>query len=190
MWKIIIGAVIVVLVGAGGYLYYQSSQNKLANPPSETTITITQEPSSTPIPEDVKKDAYSIEVQNGSGIAGEAGRAQTLLEDADFIIDSTGNADNYDYTETVIQAKEGVSEAWINKLTETLKEKYGVSSSVETLDDADSDSDVVVIVGQNDTDGNSMVPEEEPTDEVTKAPTPTEEATETKTPTPSPTKSA
>lgn len=189
MWKIIIGAVVVVLVGAGGFLYYQSSQNKLANPPSDTSVTITQEPSASPTPEvDVEIDAFSIEIQNGSGIAGEAGRAKYLVEGEDFVVDTTGNADNYDYEETVIQAKEGVSEAWIDQLKEVLGGKYAVKSSVEKLDDGDSDSDVIVIIGQNDSDGDSMVVEDEETD----APTPTEaeEATETDTPTPSPTESA
>ncbi|PIZ63647.1 hypothetical protein COY16_01450 [Candidatus Roizmanbacteria bacterium CG_4_10_14_0_2_um_filter_39_13] len=186
MWKVIIGAVVVVLIGAGGFLYYQSSQKKLANPPSDTSVTITNEPSATPTPEDVKIDEYSIEIQNGSGIAGEAGRAQSLIEGEEFVVDLTGNADNYDYTETVIQAKEGVSEAWLDKLKEVLKGKYDVKSRVETLDDADSDSDVVVIIGQNDSDGDSMVVEEV----AEETPKPTEEATETKTPTPSPTVSA
>ncbi len=188
MWKIIIGAIVVVLIAAGGFLYYQSSQKKLASPPTDTTVTITNEPSATPTPEDVKVDEYSIEIQNGSGIAGEAGRAQSLIEEQEFVVDLTGNADNYDYTETVIQAKEGVSEAWLDKLKEVLKGKYEVKSQVETLDDADSDSDVVVIIGQNDSDGDSMVVEEEETTEET--PIPTTEVTGTKTPTPSPTKSA
>jgi|GEM_PF-1877033 len=184
MWKVIVGAVVVVLIGAGGYLYYQSSQKKLANPPTTTAVTVTQKPSASPTPENVKKDAYSIEVQNGSGIAGEAGRAQSLLEDEDFVIDSTGNADNYDYTKTVIQAKKDVSKAWTDQLKEVLKGKYEVKSRVETLDDTDSDSDVVVIIGQNDSDGDSMV-----VDEASETPQPTEEATETETPTPSPTES-
>lgn len=187
MWKIIIGAIVVVLIGAGGFLYYQSSQKKLASPPTDTTVTISKEPSATPTPEDVKIDEYSIEIQNGSGIAGEAGRAQSLIEEQEFVVDSTGNADNYDYTETVIQAKEGVSEAWLDKLKEVLKGKYEVKSQVETLDDADSDSDVVVIIGQNDSDGDSMVAEEEATDDDTETPIPTTEVTGTKTPTPSPT---
>lgn len=190
MWKIIIGAVVVILVGAGGYLYYQSSQKKLTNPPTETSVTETPESTVTPTPEDVEKSAYAIEIQNGSGIAGEASRAKVLLEDADFVVDLIGNADNYDYTKTVIQAKKGVNKAWVNQLIDALKEKYDVKSQVETLDDADSDSDVIVIIGANDSEGNSMVDEEEPTDEVTKEPTPTQEVSETETPTPSPTESA
>ena len=186
MWKIIIGAIVVVLIAAGGFLYYQSTQKKLASPPADTTVTITKEPSTTPTPEDVKIEEYSIEIQNGSGIAGEAGRAKALIEEEEFVVDSTGNADNYDYTETVVHAKEGVSEAWLDKLKEVLNGKYEVKSRVETLDDADSDSDVVVIIGQNDSDGDSMVAEEV----AVETPKPTEEVTETKTPTPSPTESA
>ncbi|PIZ66472.1 hypothetical protein CO051_06690 [Candidatus Roizmanbacteria bacterium CG_4_9_14_0_2_um_filter_39_13] len=184
MVKVIIGAIVVVLIGAGGFLYYQSSQKKLANPPTETDVTVDEQPSPTPTPEEVAKDEYSIEIQNGSGIAGEAGRAQSLLEGSNFVVDLAGNADNYDYEETVIQAKEGVSDAWVDQLKEALKEKYSVKPRVETLDDADSDSDVVVIVGQNDAGGTSMVVEEV-VDE-TETPIPTTGVTETKIPTPSP----
>jgi len=184
MLKVIIGAIIVVIVSAGGYLYYKSSQEKLTTPPNETAITtVTQKPSPSPTPEEVAVDEYPIEILNGSGIAGEAGRAQTLLEDSDYIIDSIGNAEKYDYDQTVIQAGADVPKSWIDALKTVLEEKYDVKARVEEIDDAEA---VVVIIGSFDENGDSMVVEEvieEPTTDVTADElTPTEEVTPSPTP--------
>lgn len=182
MWKMIIIVVVAALLGAGGFLYYQSSQQKLANPPAETMVSPSPTEEPTPTPEEVDRTEYTIEVLNGSGIAGKAGDVQTLLEDEGFTVDSTGNADSYDYEETVIQAGEDVSPAFLQALRDVLREKYDVDSTFDAIE-GDSDADVVVIVGQNDASGTSMVEEE--TEEST-TPTPTEEVTESVTPSPTP----
>ncbi len=188
MGKILIIVAILLLL-AGGYFYYQSTQNR------ESGVSVTEpkenEPTEpTPTKVEVKKDAFTIEILNGSGIAGEAGRAQELLESADFKIDSTGNAENYDFEETVIQAGSDVDEAWIELLRDELGKQYTVKSGVTKLDETASDADVVVIVGSFDEKGESMVVEEEatPTPEESEDTTPTPSPTgPTKTPTPSPT---
>ncbi len=177
MWKAIIAVIIVALVGAGGYLYYQSNQNRSAVP-EENMVTVTPVEEATPTPEEVDREAYDIEVQNGSGIAGLAGQAQQFLEDAGFTVIDIGNADETDYEETVIYASEDVDEAWLDELKDVLGEEYDVQSQVEELD-METDADVVVIIGSNDASGESMS-EEEPTA------APTEEDEETETPTPSP----
>ena len=126
---------------------------------------------------------------NGSGIEGEAGRAEELLNAAEFDIIGTDNADNYDYEETVIQAGDDVNEAWLDDLKSELSKKYKVQSSVDKLD-TETDAQVVVIVGSFDQDGESMVKEEEatptPEEEEETTPTPTGEEETTETPSPSP----
>ena len=191
MLKIIIGVLIVAIIAVGGFMYYQSVQEKLATPPTDTEVALSEEKEKpTPTPEkNMKPGDYSIQVQNGSGIVGQAGVVQELLEENEYNIESTGNADTYDYEETVIQAKKDVSEAWLDDIKKILKEKYDVQTKVEELSE-DADTDVVVIVGSFDESGEALgestsVVEEEDVD-----PTPTTEASETETPTPSPTKSA
>lgn len=184
MGKILIIVAILLLL-AGGYFYYQSTQ-KPAEKAKEETSDESVTPSEAPTPEAVAKDAYTVEILNGSGIAGEAGRAQELLESGEFKVDSTGNAENYDFEETVIQAGSDVDEAWIELLRDELGKQYSVKSGVTKLETGASESDIVVIVGSFDEDGKSMaVVEEEATEETT--PTPTGESTETTTtPSPSP----
>lgn len=183
--RIFIIIVILALVGGGGYYFWQS-RNKTSTTTETTEVTPTQEMEEpTPTPEEVNKSDFKIEIQNGSGIAGEAGRAKDLLEGDEYTVTGTANADNYDYEETVIQADSSVPDAWIDELVSTLEKKYTVQTRIDDKTGS-SDADVIVIIGKLDDSGESMV-KEEPTKEPSgNTPTP-EESDETPTTTPSPT---
>jgi len=100
----------------------------------------------TPTTTEVDKEAYEINVLNGSGIAGEAATVQKLLEDAGFKVSTIGNADNQEYTDTEISAKSSVDEEYINELEKTLKER----GDVKIVDAPSTQTDdVVVTVGSS-----------------------------------------
>ena len=186
-WKIIVIVIVVLGLGIGGYYYYQSTQ--AATEPEaekESTALSDENPTNTPTPAELDKSAFEIEIQNGSGIAGEAGRAQELLEGDEFTVSSTANAESYDYEETVVQASEDVDEEWLDALKESLEGQYTVQSRVEELPEG-SEVDVIVIVGSFDDKGESMATEEEETTEEDTDLTPTQASGATNTPTPSPT---
>ncbi len=151
IWKIGIAIILVGLVAGGGYLYYQTTVVQKPGGPAivkEEVTPAVEEVTPTPTPEEVDPAEYDIEVQNGSGTAGVAGTAQAFLDEEGFTVVSTANAENYDYTDTVIYAGDTVSEAWLSKLSEALQKKYEVQSRVETLD-METDADVVVVVGKS-----------------------------------------
>lgn len=138
------------LLGAllGGIVFYQNSLNKK----TEATPTPTAVSSESPIPSSspsasVDLGRYEIAVQNGSGIAGEAGKAKDALTKAGFTVSSTGNASEYSYTSSIIQAKSDVDSAFLTKLAETLGETYKVGKN-QTLPDSSKD-EVVVIIGSS-----------------------------------------
>jgi hypothetical protein len=88
----------------------------------------------------------SVEVQNGSGIAGEAGKAADILKGFGYKIASTGNADNFDYEGVTIQVKSTKT-----NFLELLRQDLGFSYAiVDTSSDLDSSStaDALVIIGQ------------------------------------------
>ena len=181
----IVGILLILALIGGGAFYFLTQKGKTAST-SEDTTSVEETPTATPTPEEVAKDEYKIIVQNGSGIEGEAGRAEELLNDAGFDVIETANADNYDYEESVILASSDVSEEWIDELKKELETKYSVKASVEELTDS-SDADVIVVVGSFDQDGTSMAAEEEEsTDE--SADDEETETTTTPSPSPSPTK--
>lgn len=91
--------------------------------------------------------SLTIKVLNGSGEKGVAGTVATLLKDKGYTVSSTGNADNFDYTDTVIQIKK-TKQASLAKLKSALSTDYTVSSSTETLAETE-DVDAIVIVGTN-----------------------------------------
>ncbi len=179
MWKIIIGVVVAALLGAGGFFYYQSSQKKLATPPVETMVSPTPTMIPTPTSEPVDKTAFTIQILNGSGVVGKAGLVQKMIEDAGFTVDSTGNASSYDYEKTEIQAGEDVSPAFLQALREALTSDYDVKDSFDAIEGS-SKSDVVIIVGKTDANGDPMVEATEtPAADETSTPSPTKVVTVT-----------
>lgn len=173
-WFIILS---ILLLGAiiGGTVFFLNrgpAEDADATAEESTTPFPTEEPS--PTEEPVDRAEYQIEVLNGSETAGEAGRLQEALEAAGYTVDSVANADNTDYTTTIIQAKADVSEAFLDELREELEKTYTLGTS-ETLDEED-EHDVVIIIGMESDDT------EEATDEAD-----VEDESETPTPSPSPT---
>ncbi len=150
LWIIIPG---IFLLGAllGGIIFYQKSLNKNAtetpspSPASEASVS-SPTPSDIPISQ-VNFAKYPILVQNGSGMPGEASNASSILTAAGFSVSGTGNADSYDFTKTVIQAKGDVPASFIGKISDTLSKTYVVDKP-QSLPDS-STNEVVVIVGSS-----------------------------------------
>ncbi len=139
---IFIGTVIIVTF----FLFLRQQKIDEMNKQEQANIPKpTKAVKATPTPEEVDLAAYTIDVQNGSGIAGAAAKAKTLLVGEDFNVASTGNADNSDYAKTIIKAKDSVPSAYIDALKEALSSSYELDT-VETLGDSET-TDVVVIIG-------------------------------------------
>jgi len=111
--------------------------------------TIAEEVKTTTTPEptvaDKVKVGPSIQVQNGSGTEGVAGKMQTALQDNDYDSVTTGNADNFDYTGAVIKAKDSAL-ATARKIKTQLKD-YTFGDEIAVLSE-DSDFDIIIIVGK------------------------------------------
>lgn len=136
----------VFLLGAAfgaGIAIYQNGVKTQNQTTAEPTETPTLTPTPTPILE--KKD-LNFEVLNGAGVAGTAAEAKSFLEGKGYVVAETGNADNFDYTETTISIKDSKKE-YLLLLTDDLSENYTVASDSSTLDE-DSEFDAVVTIGK------------------------------------------
>lgn len=151
---IILTVILLALLGAvvGGVMYFQQGVNL----PNEEEVAPTQEPAKeTPAPtqepqeEEVDLAAISINVLNGSGIAGEAGKVKDLLVAGDFSEDNieTGNADSYDYEGLTVKVKEDTPNTVYDAFDNLLSNDYEVSLSEENLD-KDYEYDIEIVVGQ------------------------------------------
>lgn len=132
----------------GGIVFYQKNATLTpkpsATPQASITVSATPSPSASP---SAKISEFDIAIYNGSGIAGEAGKVKTLLEDSGFSVVSTGNAATYDYTKTIIKAKADIDASVIKKLRDTLSENYVVGED-QTLSST-STTDIQVVVGSS-----------------------------------------
>jgi|GEM_PF-5904665 len=143
-WILIL--IILFLVGLmGGLFYFFILQNKPVEKPKSPLKTVAVYTPS-PTPASVTKNAFTIKVLNGSGVAGQAASVQTMLTSAGYNVVDIDNADNSDYTKTEIQAKSTVSKDFLTSLEQSLSDKYIVDPTVSPTKSDETD-DVVVIIG-------------------------------------------
>lgn len=146
---IIVIVILLVLVGisvGAFFLLGKGVNEKIQKDDVKVEEVVDNTPTPSPTPEStLDKAEITIRVLNGSGVAGRAGEAAGVLEDAGYIDVDTGNADSFDYEETVIQIKTDKDE-YIDLIVEDLEGSYTIQENTEELDE-DSDFDVVIIVG-------------------------------------------
>jgi len=146
----IFGILLILGLVIGGFYFYQSSQEITTETPTPPTE---QEPEITPTPtpiveEEVDLSSYSLQVLNGTGIAGEAGRVAATLEAGGFVDVEAGNASSSNVEQTQVQMKEEVPSEVFDTIDEALSTRDVVIAD-EVLDE-DSDFDVVITLGSAD----------------------------------------
>lgn len=119
-----------------------------SSPTPAPTKTPTPKPTVNPIDKatGLDRSELAIEVQNGSGTAGVAGKAADLLRNLGYRIAATGNAPNFDYANIVIDVKPGKS-SFLTLLKNDLLANYTIGTTSATLS-ASASADAVVIVGK------------------------------------------
>jgi hypothetical protein len=92
------------------------------------------------------RSTLSVEVQNGSGESGVAGKGADTLRSFGYKVLKTGNADNFDYQNTTIKVKNTKSN-FLALLKKDLGFSYTVGSASADLDSS-SAIDALVIIGK------------------------------------------
>ena len=93
----------------------------------------TPEPTPAPTPEPIDFSIYTVRVLNGTGTAGEAGRAATQLESLGFEEITTGNAPSFSITQTTVRVKADVSPEVVQSILTELN-NYSATTSAELQD--------------------------------------------------------
>ena len=144
---IIIGALVFAYVrGIGPFGSLKSSKEEASPAPSAQKLS-----SPTPSPEatteaNLEKSQPKIRILNGSGTAGVASTVKNLLEGKEWVVASIGNADDFDYQQTVLRFKSAFKK-FEQALSDDLSGQYSVISSRDDLEATDS-ADIEVIVGK------------------------------------------
>lgn len=179
--RIIVILLFLAVFAAGGWFLLKEPifDEDVSEESSLTELDTKEEPTSTPIPTEipVDKENVSIQILNGTGIAGEATYLQGKLRSLDYTEIEVGNAESQDNETTTVTFSSTLQEEIVDEITEELEKVYNkvtvkTSSSLE-------DDEIEIIVGLR--KGQSL-----PTAAPTNEPTPTTDPSVTQTPTPTP----
>jgi hypothetical protein len=176
---------VLILVGILGFVIYKSASNKsqenLGQPtPFENLNTSSPNETSTPVvsatPATVDKTKVKIQVQNGTGITGEASYLQTLLKGLGYTNVAVGNSAQQNLTATQVSFASTLSSDVVAEITAKLNSVY---QSVTTTTPASTAFDVVITTGLRigATAKPSATPTASPKPTPSTTPTPTPSAT-------------
>jgi len=150
LWIIIPTA---LLVGAlvGGLITYFSGISRLNTgdetpAPSSTSTPGAQASPTSESKTDIKRSEVKIQVLNGSGTSGLAGKAKTYLEGLGYKDVAVGNASSSDFAETEIQIKDGIK-GFLDTITTDLSKNYTVAKETKVLTSS-SKFDIVITLGK------------------------------------------
>lgn len=148
---------ILILVAILGFVIYKSATNKGAamteptpydnlTTPSQNTgnDTETPTPKASSTPSASSKATLDIQVQNGTGIAGEAAYLQTQLSRLGYTKISVGNASSQNNTDTTVTFSSSVDSSIVTEITQKLKDIY---QSVTSKTSGTQSADVVIVTG-------------------------------------------
>ncbi|KKR86751.1 MAG: hypothetical protein UU32_C0011G0006 [Candidatus Woesebacteria bacterium GW2011_GWB1_41_10] len=182
--KALLALGILALVGILGYLIFRSASSKEVQPSPTPTSSFapveTPSPTSTAKPAD--KNKVKIEIQNGTGITGEAVYLQTQLKALGYSTISVGNASSQNNATTTVTFSKNLSSDIVDELTKKLKDLY---KEVETKTSASTSIDVVIVTGLR--KGATAKPSASATPKASATPTATSTSTAIASPTPTPT---
>lgn len=162
---ILLVVLLVIALAAGGLYFYNmmAAKQKASQSAAKKQSAEQFKPDATATPTEAELAdlaEYSVQVLNGSGTAGQAGVVEGLLEEAGFTDITTGNADEYSYTDTEITLKKGAPQSLYEAVEKALGSDYVVVQTAEELDE-ESEYDVQVIVGSDSPDEATSAEEEE-----------------------------
>lgn len=143
---IILIALLLVIGGIAWFLLSGDNPFSGMTPSPSPTIAVRELPTNTPIPTEapVSKEELKVTIQNGTGIPGEASFLQKELEKLGFKSIETGNADNKNYTKTMVSFGSKVPDEIKSEVAAKLQELY---TSVDISDTASAGVDVLIITG-------------------------------------------
>lgn len=146
---IIIFIVLLILGGAGIFFFTKSANVVVPTPtPSFNVTPIENRATSTPVPtkspEPIDRKEISIDIQNGTGIPGEAKLLADKLKTLGYSEITAGNADKTDYTATIVTFSKNLSQTAQDEIKKELESMY---KEVSVKTSSTQSKDAVVITG-------------------------------------------
>lgn len=121
------------------FLFFKKNKTEII--PVSVTI-----PTPTAVPT-INLATIKIKVLNGSGISGEATKVVNLLAKNNLSVGQTGNASNFDFTQTSIQTKSTISNEITNLIIKSLGNDFTATTSSEKVDSTNP-FDIIITTGK------------------------------------------
>lgn len=135
---IILGAIILATIGFFVFSSGESQQEKIVSPQAESSPTPTEASKQT-----LNRSDWSLEVLNGSGVAGVAKKAADKLIELGYRVVKTGNADKQTYEENqFLVSKEMEDKA--DLVVADLKDTVKIATVSATLKDSTASARIII----------------------------------------------
>ena len=142
---IIVGALVFAYVrGIGPFGQLKNGSQSVSESPATASFVASPTPEAT-TGANVDKSQIKVRILNGNGTAGVASSAKAFIEGKGYTVSNLGNADNFDFSQTVVKLKNSIMNIK-SVLVADLSDKYSVTVSSDSLEATDS-ADVEVTVG-------------------------------------------
>lgn len=149
LWIIVPTALLVGALVGGLITYFSGIANLSTDSSSSPTPMASVEPvvtEATATPKSTfKRDSLKVQVLNGSGVSGAAGKAKTLLEGLGYSGVDTGNASASNFTTTEVAVKESAKE-FLDLVIKDLSKDYTATAAAKVLPTS-SKYDIVITLG-------------------------------------------
>lgn len=158
---------ILILIGVLGYVIYRSAsegsstiivasptpyQDIVTQPTPEGTPIATSTPSAT-----IEKDSIKIQIQNGTGVSGDAAYLQEILDKLGYTEISTGNSADQTASDTEVSFSSSVPASVVTEITNKLNSLY---QKVVKTSSTSTSYDIVIITGTK--KGSTITPTASP----------------------------
>lgn len=135
----------LLILGGGGIYFFTRGAKEEEIMPSPTVGGVeTSTPAPTPTLSPADRKDISIEIQNGTGISGEAAYLQGVLKNLGYSDIKAGNAENQDNTSTTVTFGKNASQSVKNEITDKLEEVY---KNVDVKTSSTQSVDVLIVTG-------------------------------------------
>lgn len=149
-WVIIF--IVLLILGGAGIFFFTSSANKVTATPTpsfgvvpiENNNVSTSTPVATATPAAIKRDGVTIEIQNGTGVPGEAKLLSDKLKALGYSNITAGNAASTDNTDTTVTFSKALSQSVQDEIKTQLESFY---KTVNVKTSTVQKTDVVIITG-------------------------------------------
>ena len=170
---VIFALVLLLLVGGGIFLFSRGSKEGTSEISPTPTVEGLSNPTSTPTitttPSPADKSDVSIEIQNGTGITGEAAYLQGILKSLGYSDIKVGNADAENHETTTVTFAKSLSSSVVDEINKKLESTY---KDVETKTSSTQKTDVLIVTGLK--KGATPKPTTTATPTATSSPTPSQ----------------